>query len=69
MVAYITFSSRRLCWLAAKVSVKVKDWLPSPARDPAKPLLFICCCRAYSWPKCVLLYFSLWAAPYILVHA
>lgn len=57
----IPFSSRRLCWLSAKSQlVRDNDWLPFAARDSAQPLLSICCCRAYSQPKCALLYFSPW---------
>lgn len=55
----LSFSSRRLCWLSVKPQLlRAIDCLPSPTRDPAQ--FFICCCTAYSWPTCALLYFSLW---------
>lgn len=60
----IFFSSLRFYWLPQLV--RAVDRLPSPARDPPQAPFFICCCRAYSGPKCAPLYFSPWDNVYTL---
>lgn len=68
----ISFSSRRLCWLAAKSQlVRDNDWLPFPARDSAQPLLSICAVEPTQGQSvlCYISHHGTISVPYILVHA